>query len=215
MNSVLERVNAVCCAVRDSNKTPISFKKLVGQTRKTFKDNGLDLVIKTKKENTLDNSEFYVMAYYDADDDFNGETPIEVVVHHKFQDIDLFSQQQITDFLIQIYDAVVHECRHQQQSYKRSYRTFHSNHNYLRDLDEVDAYAFSVAIELIRAIGVYRAKRNLPRLSLLAKMRQGTMLVSPNLKSYMLHFGLTSTTKRLAKKVSKHLDILDTRHIFK
>lgn len=220
MNSILERVNAVCCSVRESNTQPISFKKLVGQTRKVFKDNDLDLAIKTKKNNELEPSEFYVMAYYDADDDFNQETPIEVVVHHHFPDTSKFSELQITEFLVQIYDAVVHEYRHRQQSIKRNYQTYNwSDHSpykqYLKDPDEVDAYAVSIAIELARSIGVYRAKRNLTRISLLAKMRQDSMLVSVNLYAYIGQFGLNRTTKRLAKKVLKHLDSLDTQHIFK
>jgi hypothetical protein len=220
MNSILERVNTVCHSVRDTNLDPISFKKLVGQTRRMFKEHDLDLTIKTKKENTLDTSEFYVMAYYDAEDDFNNETPIEVIVHHRFADTDKFSSNQITDFLIQIYDAVVHEFRHRQQSVKRNYQTY-SDHDqspyrqYLKDPDELDAYAFSIAIELTRTIGIYRAKRNLGKMRVLAKMRHGSNLVSVNLHAYVSHFGVTKLTRRLAKKIYKHLDSVDSRHVFK
>jgi hypothetical protein len=185
-----------------------------------FKEHDLDLTIKTKKENTLDTSEFYVMAYYDAEDDFNNETPIEVIVHHRFADTDKFSSNQITDFLIQIYDAVVHEFRHRQQSVKRNYQTY-SDHDqspyrqYLKDPDELDAYAFSIAIELTRTIGIYRAKRNLGKMRVLAKMRHGSNLVSVNLHAYVSHFGVTKLTRRLAKKIYKHLDSVDSRHVFK
>lgn len=220
MNSILERVNTVCHSVRDTNSNPISFKKLVGQTRRLFKEHDLDLVIKTKKENSLETSEFYVMAYYDAEEDFNNETPIEVIVHHKFSDADKFSVNQITDFLIQIYDAVVHEFRHRQQSIKRSYQTYSSHDQspykqYLKDPDEVDAYAFSVAIELLRTIGRQRARRNLSRMSVLAKMRQNSNYVSVNLHAYVSNFGLNKLTKKLAKKIYKHLETVDNDQIFK
>jgi hypothetical protein len=220
MNSILERTNVACQSVREMNPNPITFKKLIGQTRRLFKENDLDILIRTKKENTLDSSEFYIMAYYDAEDDYDNETPIEVVVHHKFADTDKFSENQITDFLVQIYDAVVHEYRHRQQSVKRQYKTF-SNHDqspykqYLKDPDELDAYALSIAIDLIRTIGPHRARRNLTRISLLSKMRQGPMLVSANLNAYIVHFGLNKMTKKLSKKVYKHLETLDARQIFK
>lgn len=219
MNSILELVKNVCETVRDGNTTPITFKKLIGQTRRAFRDFELDLQIKTKKEHTLEPSEFFVMAYYDAEDDFNNETPIEVVVHYNFTDLDLFSGNQITDFLVQIYDATVHEYRHRQQSLKRQCQVFSDNDHspykqYLADPDELDAYALSIAVELLRTIGRSRAKRNLCRISILSKLRQGPYYVSPNLYSYITHFGLSPLTKRLAKKVYKHLETLDTDHIF-
>ena len=97
MNLILERVNAVCQHVRESNTQGITFKKLIGSTRAEFKKRDFDLTIKTKKDKTLDPSEFYVNAFYDAEDDFNNETSIEVIIHHNFNDTDVFSQTQITD----------------------------------------------------------------------------------------------------------------------
>jgi len=59
-----------------------------------------------------------------------------------------------------------------------------------------------------------RAKRYMSRITIMAKMRQNNMLVSPNLKSYIDHFGLNQVTKKISKKVYKHLEALDRRHIF-
>ena len=219
MNATLERVNLVCNHVRESNRHGVTFKKLIGFTRTAFKLRELDLNIKTKKDKFLSTAEFYVNAYYDAEDDFNNETPIEIIIHHNFNDTDVFSQTQITDFLIQIYDAVVHEYRHQQQSLKRNYEVY-SDHDqspyneYLTDPDEIDAYALSIAIELLRHMNKERAKRYMSRITIMAKMRQNNMLVSPNLKSYIDHFGLNNVTKKISKKVYKHLEALDRRHIF-
>lgn len=219
MNSTLERVNLVCKYVRESNKHGVTFKKLIGASRTVFKLRELDLSIKTKKDKFLSPAEFYVNAYYDAEDDFNNETPIEIIIHHNFNDTDVFNQNQITDFLIQIYDAVVHEYRHQQQSLKRKHEVY-SDHNqspyreYLTDPDEVDAYALSIAIELLRHMSKERAKRYMRRITIMAKMRCNNMLVSPNLKSYIDHFGLNRVTKKIAKKVYKHLDTLDSQYIF-
>ncbi len=219
MNSVIERVNLVCQTVRKNNKHGISFKKLIGSIRTTFKEKDFDLKIITKKDKSLDPSEFYVNAYYDADDDFNNETPIEIFIFHNFSDTNIFSTVQITDLLVQVFDATVHEYRHQIQSQARKYEVY-SNHDqspysdYLTDPDEVDAYALSIAIELLRSMSKERAIRYMSRITVLAKMRLGTGYLSPNLKAYIDHFGLKDITKVLAKKVYKHINALDKSQIF-
>lgn len=219
MNAVLEHVNKICKHVRDTNCQSISFKKLIGSIRTTCREYGLDLKIITKKDRTLDENQFYVNAYYDAEDDFNQDTAIEIFVYHNFSDKDLFLTSQITEFLIQIYDATVHEYRHQVQSKSRHYEVY-SNHDqspfddYLSDPDELDAYALSIAIEILRYMPKERAKKYLTRITILAKMRQGSNYLSPNLKAYMDYFGLDHRTKKLAKKIYKHLDSLDKDQIF-
>jgi hypothetical protein len=219
MNILLERVYSVCNAVREENVNPISFKKLVNRLRKEFKRNNFDLSIRTKKDNSLDSAEFYVMAYYDAEEDYNNETAIEVVVHHSFSDSDQFSKNQITEFLQEIFDATVHEYRHQQQSEKRGYRICSIISGqpyivYLQDPDEVDAYALSIAIELLRTIGEYKAKVYLTKITALSKIRQGPRYISPTLCAYIHNFGLNRLGKRLAKKIYKHLETIDTQYIF-
>ncbi len=220
MNLILERVSTVCETVRKISETPITFKKLVGITRKEFKNHDIDLILKTKKDNTLNKDSFYVAAFYDPEEDFNNETPIEVFVSHNFSGHDCFHEQQITEFLIQIFDAVVHELRHQQQSRRRHYETY-SDHSqepfskYLADPDELDAYALSIAIELLRVMPAYRANKYMTRMAVLSKMKQSTILVSPNLRAYVQHFNNNPLLKRLAKKVYKHLNSLDSSQIFR
>lgn len=219
MNAILERVNFVCNTVREINQAGVTFKKLITSMRSLFKQQNFDLTIKTKKDKHLESFEFYVNAYYDSEDDFNNDTPIEVIVHHNFDDVSMFTSSQLTDFLIQIYDATVHEYRHQKQSASRNYQTYSSHiqtpyEEYLTDPDEVDAYALSIAIELLRAMHKERAKKYLTRIHTLAKMRVNNGYVSPNLKAYIEHFGINATTKKLSKKVYKHLDTIDKHSIF-
>lgn len=219
MNLVLDRVYRVCSEVRRQHQEPISFKKLVGSTRKAFKDHSVDLAIKTVKDDTLEINEFYIEAYYYEDQDFNDDPPIEVIVYHHFTKVQKFQTNQITDFLIQIYDAVVHELRHQHQFQSRDYEHYSPDTEgyaeYLADPDELDAYAFSIAIELLRNMSKQRAQRCMTRLTALARLRQGGVLVSASLHSYMNHFKHDPMLKRLAKKVYKHLETLDSNRIFK
>ncbi len=219
MNTILERVNFVCRTVREVNQKGVTFKKLVISIRHILKQQGFDITVKTKKDKHLESFEFYINAYYDPEDDFNNETPIEVIIHHNFDDVSVFTNNQLTDFLIQIFDATVHEYRHQKQSASRNYQTYSSHpqspyEEYLIDPDEIDAYAFSISVELLRHMSKDRAKRYMTRIKTLSKMRIGNVLVSPNLKAYIDYFGIDRTTKNLAKKVYKHIDRIDKNNIF-
>jgi hypothetical protein len=219
MNLILERVYNVCKVVRDSSPGLTNFKKLIRLTRKSFHDFDFDLIIKTKKEKDWDPDKWYVMAYYDCENDLNGDTPIEVVIHHNLKGTEEFGPHQITSFLTEIYDAVVHEYRHQYQSMRRGFGDYETDpispyDKYLANQDEMDAYALSISIELLRHMESYRAIRNLSRISKMSKMRTGLNLVSPMLRAYIEHFGLNEITKIIAKKVYYHLNSIDRRYVF-
>jgi hypothetical protein len=219
MNIILERVNNVCKSVRDDCPALITFKKLITKTRKVFKRDGFDLTIKTKREKDWDPSKWYIMAYYDSENDLSGETPIEVVVHHNLDGTEEFGPHQVTNFLIEIFDAVVHEHRHQYQNKRRNYQDFEEivykpYDAYLANQDELDAYAVSIAIELLRTLDADRAQRRMSKISIMSKMRTGANLSSPILRAYIGHFGLNPITKKLAKKVYYHLQTIDKQYIF-
>lgn len=221
MNSILEQVNSVCTVIRNSIKYPTTYKILLNQTRKVFKSKDFDLKIKTKRQKFLNHEEFYVNAYYDADDDKNNETPIEVLIFHNFDQNEIWDWKHTSDLLVQIFDAVVHEYRHQRQSRNRNYITF-SEHaqspfrEYLLDPDELDAYALSIAVELCRNLGKFRALRYMHRLSYLSKFKIKDQFVSPNLNAYVQHFGGVEhpVIKRLSKKVYIRLKKIDTDYVF-
>jgi len=220
MNSILERVNLVCKNVRVKSNESITFRKLITLTRKEFRINEIDVNIKIKKDKSLEVDHFYVMGYYDPEDDLSNNTAIELIIHHCFDSDNEFKPHHITEFLIQIFDAVVHELRHQQQSRKRNYKTY-SDHThepfstYLADPDELDAYSVSIAIEILRVMPVDRAKRYMTKMTLFSKMKRNGYLISPNLRAYVDYFGNNPLLKRLAKKINKHLDSLDSAQIFR
>jgi len=221
MNNILEQVNSVCTVIRNSIKYPTTFKILLSKTRKVFKSKNFDLKIKTKRQPFLNHEEFYVNAFYDADDDKHNETPIEVLVYHNFDKNEIWDTKQTSELLVQIFDAVIHEYRHQRQSRSRKYLTF-SEHpqtpyrEYLLDPDELDAYALSIAIELCRNLGKFRALRYMQRLSYLSKFKIQNKFVSPNLNAYVQHFGgiENPVIKRLSKKVYIRLKKIDTDYVF-
>jgi hypothetical protein len=221
MNIILERVFNVCKEVREQSPEQTNFKKIINRTRKTFKRHEFDISIKTKRDKTLDNDKWYVMAFYDSENDYHNETAIEVIVYHNLDGTEKFGQHQTVLFLTEIFDAVVHEFRHQYQSMRRDFAEFNPRapyngayEQYLADQDELDAYAFSIAIELLRVMDRSRAMRNLSRISIMSKMRTGSVYSSPTLRAYIDHFGLNPLTKKLAKKIYQHLETINKRLVF-
>ena len=223
MNSVMEKVCGVCNTVRNDSKLGVTFPELLKKLRKQFKLQEVELKIRSQRSNKLNTEEFFVNAYYDAHDDLNIEIAIEVIIHNNFDKTLVWDRKHITDFLIQIYDAVVHEHKHQRQSRKRDYESFWSHVNaayhykeYLADPDEVDAYALSIAIELCRSLGKFRALRYMSRFTTLGKVKMHDQFVSPNLSAYIGQFGQTHPhlLKLLAKKVYVRLQKVDTDFIF-
>jgi hypothetical protein len=219
MNIILERVYNVCKKVREDCPDPTTFKNLIGRTRNTFKLHNFDIAIKSKKDKHLDPDKWYVMAYYDSENDYNMDTAIEVIVHHNLKGDEPFGPHQVTSFLTEIFDATVHEFRHQYQSMRRDHNQYGEHFDtpyelYLADNDEMDAYAFSIAIELLRTMDAERAKKRMGKISVLSKMRTGSQFSSPQLRAYIGHFGLNTLTKKLSKKIYHHLETIDKRYVF-
>jgi hypothetical protein len=219
----METVCLICNKVRQKTKQNTSFQKLLVQIRREFRNAGLDVKIKSQSKKFLATEEFYVDAFYDAEDDKNRETPIEVIIYHNFEKDVIWSRQQITDLLIQVFDAVVHEFKHQRQSRKRNYKEYwehvdagYQYQEYLADPDEIDAYAISIAIELCRTVGKFRALRYMPKFTTLARLKVQDRFASTALNSYVSHFEkpFSPLLRRLAKKVYIRLHKVDTDCIF-
>ena len=189
--------------------------------RREFREHGFDIKLKSDRRKQLGPEEFYVNAYYDAEEDQNNETPIEVILHHNFDKQSVWDQKHTTDLLIQIFDATVHEYKHQRQSKKRKHVVY-SNHDkspydaYLADPDEIDAYAVSIAIELCRSMGKFRALKYLPKFSILCRLKFNDRYVSPQLAAYSGQFHSLEhpILKILAKKIYVRLHKVDTDFIF-
>ena len=221
MNTVMEAVCGVCNKVRNNSKHGIVFQELLVMLRRGFREQEFDLKLKSERVKKLGSEEFYVNAYYDADDDKSEETPIEVIVYHNFNKETIWDKQHVTDFLIQIFDATVHEYKHQRQSFKRKHIVY-SNHDkspygdYLSDIDEIDAYSISIAIELCRSLGKHRALRYMSKFHTLGRLKFNGKFVSPQLAAYFGQFNTIENPiiRALAKKVYVRLQKIDTDSIF-
>ena len=222
MNESLYSVRKTCTEILSRTAHGSSFRGLLANLRKCFRKNNLDFDIKTTRRNSLQVNEFFVNAYYDSEADRSHECAFELIVYHNIDKSRIFEFEQVTQFIIQIYDAVVHELQHQEQSRRRLFHPNpylvddYSTKSYLADPDEVDAYALSITIELIRNLGKERARQYLKRASRLAKIRPKGLYASPNLFFYFEKFGDTSdpVVKKLIKKIYLNLESIDKTAIF-
>lgn len=220
MNSNLYVVRGICTSIMSKAHTGCKFRSLLATIRKHFKS--LDIAIKTKKIAGLELNEFYINAFYDLDADKNNECSIEVIIYHDIDTDMFFEHSQVGQFLVQLYDAVVHELHHQTQARKRKYHPnpyiveLDCDTSYLSDPDEVDAYALSIAIELIRNLGRTRSIQYLHRASRLANVRPKGLYASPNLFFYFKIFGTVEhpVIRKLIKKVFLNLETLDKSAVF-
>ena len=219
MNDELSLVRKICTGIMTRSEDGGKFKTILTRVKKGF--SSLDLKIRTKRMKDLDENEFYVNAYYDAEDDSAGLCPIEVFILHNIDQDANFAHAQAGQFVVQIYDAVVHELRHQYQGRRRDYMNIeHSSDDdlqaYLGDPDEIDAYALSIAIELIRNLGRTRSIKYLHRASRLAKIRPKGLYASPNLFAYFNTFGDINhpVIQKLIKKVFLNLEMIDKNAVF-
>jgi len=215
MNSIMETVCAVCNDIRLRTTQGMSFQKLMNAIRREFKLRGLELKLSSVRDKTLLQEVFYANGYYDPEDDKDQECPFEVIITHNFPKDHVWYPEHATLLLIQIFDTVVHELKHQRQYRKRKYKTFverdDSHEEYLADPDEIDAYSISIAIELCRSLGRIRALRYLNNIEKISRFKLHGQFVSPSLSMYSVHKPLL---KRLSKKVYVRLKKIDTDFIF-
>jgi len=220
VNTNLHAVRSICTSIMTEAHTGSKFRSLLVKIRKHFKS--LDLVIHTKRIKDLEVNEFYINAFYDSIADHENECPIEVIVYHNIDLDEFFEHSQVGQFLVQLYDAVVHELKHQEQGRARNYLPnpyivdLESTASYLSDPDEIDAYALSIAIELIRNLGRTRSIQYLHRASRLANVRPKGLYASPNLFAYFKTFEHLDhpVIRKLLKKVFLNLETVDKMAVF-
>jgi len=220
MNSVMETIFAICMTILDSTKSGISFQKLIHKIRREFRINGLEIKVTTFRDKTLNDEIFYANGYYDPEDDSEGERCIELVVAHNFDKTAVWYPDQVRQLLIQVFDTVVHELRHQRQYRKRNFKMGAARgtgyNDYLADPEEIDAYSISIAIELCRSMGKTRALRHLHNVDKLSRYKIKNNFVSPCLTAYLGEFPNVNDPiiQELSKKVYVRLKKIDTDYVF-
>jgi len=216
----METIYTICNAILDSTKSGISFQKLLYKIRREFRLNHIEIKVTSIRDKTLNDEIFYANGYYDPEDDREGERCIELVITHNFYKDQIWYSDHVKQLLIQVFDTVVHELRHQRQYRKRHFKMGASRgtgyNDYLADPEEIDAYSISIAIELCRSLGKTRALRYLHNVNKLSRFKINNNYVSTCLAAYLAEFPNPNDQiiKELSKKVYIRLKKIDTDYVF-
>jgi len=163
--------------------------------------------ILTCDANEVDIGDLNFSAYYDYELDSMNRPCIQV--YFVFNPLDktlIFDDELFSNVIKRLCDTISHEQIHQRQYRSRFWEdTYNVNVDdpisYLSNKDEIDAYSYNIANELLD----YTDAQNV--LTLLADASKITIEQSVNLWAYMNLFGGTNnpTIKRLLKKIIKVL----------
>ena len=216
----METIFAICMSILDGTKSGISFQKLMYKIRREFKNHYLEIKLTTVRDNTLNDEIFYANGYYDPADDEQDDRCIELIITHNFVKDRLWYSDAVKQLLIQVFDTVVHELRHQRQYRRRHFKLGTDRgtgyKDYLADPEEIDAYSISIAMELCRSMGKTRSLRHLHNVDKLSRYKIKNNFVSPCLTSYLAEFPDVNDPiiRELSKKVYVRLKKIDTDYIF-
>jgi hypothetical protein len=158
----------------------------------------------------VDQNDIDLNAYYDSGHDEAGETSIELyLITNPLDKTILLNEEEFDCVAKRIVDSITHEIIHMKQSRSRDFLEIESfehaqvddeqleNKLYLGNLDEVDAYAYNIAEELLECSN-YKKKLENPSTV--------TTRESANLWAYIQTFESGHPVlKRLLKKIYKNL----------
>jgi hypothetical protein len=164
----------------------------------------------------VDPGDMNVNAYYDPDEDMFGRTCIELIlVYSPLDNILIVDEEGWVNIVRRLADAIAHEQRHLYQYRQRDWEIpYYDNYDeeldedintardYLGNKDEIDAFSFNIANELLDS---FDYKEVFERLSNPKKI---DMSKSVNLWAYMCVFGMNFSDpvlKRLMKKIYRVL----------
>jgi hypothetical protein len=203
---------------------PVTPKQIISHIRKIA---GASTIINTSKSDVVDPNDISINAYYDPDEDESENKPFEMVLVFNPNDKEIkMTRAEWHDFAAQVIDYLEHEMIHQYQYRSRDfqpnklYRSKSTDPNvkksqeYLGNTDEIEAYAYNLANELLRKTR-NNYEMTLRLLSNFAKTAitkdQAGRFLSPNLYGYFKDFNFDTThpvLKRLMKKTYQYVNLL-------
>jgi hypothetical protein len=170
----------------------------------------------------LDSGELSANAYYDQEDEIEGDPPVHIEFLFSSKDkkgIDI-DGAGFDELSTQVAKVVVHELLHKSQADARKFvktkpfkvRAAFSpqqakNQEYLGNSDEIDAYGHNIAVELLKNYG--SRKNSLTALRNFVRIPHNK---SPDMFAYLVAFGMDKNhpvLKKLVKKIILFLKELD------
>jgi hypothetical protein len=184
-----------------------------------FLSNRFNIDVKHAEATQVDQNDIDLNGYYDGGLDEAGDTPIEIyLITNPMQDIVLLDSDQFDIIARRIADTLSHEVIHMKQYRARDflevetleYNEFEDeeeeNRWYLSSPDEINAYAYNIANELMDRNSYSQV------IEKLNKVKEISIDDSVNLWAYVQAFSKDvnhPVLKKLIKKVYKSLDRLN------
>lgn len=189
-----------------------------------FIGNRFNIDVKHAETAQVDQNDIELNGYYDGGLDEVGDIAIEIfLITNPMQDVMLIDEKQFDSITRKIADTLSHEVIHMQQfrardfleverwefggeSYEEEYDEDEENRWYLSSPDEINAYAYNIANELLDRNSYTQV------IEKLNKVRDIAIEDSVNLWAYVNAFSKDvnhPVLKRLIKKVYKSLDYLN------
>jgi hypothetical protein len=199
--------------VVDKTLTPAQFKSIVAKHIKTW----LPVKVSLKSDPIVDLGWIYTGGTYYSDWDADNRKCIEVVfVYNPFESHVNIDQKKFKKMCNTFSDVVLHELIHMRQYRRRDFKVlpdYESNaemselrqeQSYLGCTDEIDAYSFNIACELLDKLG---NDRNAV-IEYLGKTHKKRKLRSHSLRFYLKAFEYNHShpiIKRLIKRIIRYL----------
>lgn len=165
----LDRANLaqiVCLVEKLVTGKPIHPLEIIKQIRSIFRQFDIPLNFRSCYNKKTDKNSVWVGGLYDAEMDKKVRTPITIILQFKERDQELtISRQSFKKLALRIADTVLHEIVHLRQYRRRFYKTIPGYYSfassgkqrieqtYLGHPDEIDAYSFNIASDMIDYYG--------------------------------------------------------------
>jgi len=159
INCVHNIINSTRSDLLDKNLNPISITKKI---RTAFRENGVPILIKTEINESVVPSKVMIGGFYEGYKDKKNKKFITIIMHYHSNSKIKVKSKIFETIKNHITDTLMHEIVHLRQYRRRNYKvisgfmsyaesaTKRNNQEYLGHQDEIDAYSFNIACDLIR-----------------------------------------------------------------
>lgn len=197
----------------------ITIRNIADEIEKTLRRH-YNIEITIEKSSRVSSGSIVINAYYDPENDKNGEDP-PIQIELKVSDPEVLlnlDEKMWTKFSNELSDAIQHEYLHMSQYRNRDFvksseykpmiskeiKDFYNSQVYLGNSDEIEAYALNISTELLNT---YRTKQK--TIANVKRLDKSLFKASPNLFAYFMAFNFDSrhpVIRKLLKKVLLYIE---------
>lgn len=196
----------------DKKITPYKFKSIVSKHLKHW----LPIKLTIKQNASVDFGNIYIGGTYYSYWDQKNKNPIEVIFNYNpFDEYVVISKTRFKKMCRTFADVILHEIIHMRQYRRRNFKSLpdyesqaektdlRKEQSYLGCSDEIDAYSFNIACELLDKL---KDPENIQKY--VSKKHKNKRLLSPSMSSYLKAFEYDHAhpiIKKLKKRIIRYI----------